>query len=105
MSKNMSVLRRFFGYFRGTFRGTGAFRIEVEWCDEDKVFIASSDDVDGLVLEAESIDEMIKNLHDVVPMLLEANGQVDRRRENRNDEIDVHFKDTISTPVSQAQFA
>ena len=64
--------------------GKKIYRIEVEWCDEDEVFIASSPDIDGLILEAETADEMMKYLQDVVPMMLEEYGLVEKNKANKN---------------------
>ncbi len=75
--------------------GKKIYRIEIEWCDEDEVFIASSRDIDGLLLEAETPNEMLENLQDVVPMLLEENGMLSK---NKIDEglIDMHLQGALS---------
>ena len=64
--------------------GKKIYRIDIEWCDEDEVFIASSPDIDGLLLEAETTNEMLENLQDVVPMLLEEYGLVEKNKGNKN---------------------
>jgi len=48
--------------------------IRAEWDDEAGVWVATSDDVPGLVTEAKSIDALSKKLEVLVPELLEANG-------------------------------
>ncbi|WP_235012791.1 DUF1902 domain-containing protein [Spiribacter roseus] len=48
--------------------------IRAEWDDEAGVWVTTSDDVPGLVTEAESIDALSKKLEVLVPELLEANG-------------------------------
>jgi len=44
------------------------------WEDEASVWIATSDDVPGLITEAETCDALVKKLQIMVPELLEANG-------------------------------
>ena len=48
--------------------------IRCSWDDEAKVWIATSDDVPGLVLESGSFDELEKRIRYAVPELLELNG-------------------------------
>ena len=38
------------------------FNVNIEWIAEDKVYLATSDDIDGLILEAATINEMVENL-------------------------------------------
>jgi predicted RNase H-like HicB family nuclease len=54
-------------------------RIEVkaEWDAEAKVWVATSDDLPGLVTEAETVEALQKKLAIMVPELLEANGTLD----------------------------
>ena len=48
--------------------------INVEWLEESKVFLATSDDVKGLVLEADTLDDLVRDLKEIVPILIEENG-------------------------------
>jgi hypothetical protein len=48
--------------------------VNATWDDEAKVWVAVSDDVPGLVAEAEDVPQVIKKLEVLVPELLEANG-------------------------------
>ena len=48
--------------------------IRVEWDDEAEVWVATSDDVPGLVAESETIEALVLKLKILVPELLEANG-------------------------------
>ena len=50
------------------------FRILANWDDEAAVWIAESDDVPGLVTEADTVDGLIAKLKVMIPELLEANG-------------------------------
>jgi hypothetical protein len=50
------------------------YTVNATWDDEAKVWVAVSDDVPGLVAEAEHVPQVIKKLEVLVPELLEANG-------------------------------
>jgi len=45
-----------------------------DWDDEAEVWIATSDEVPGLVLESGSFDALVERLRFAVPELLELNG-------------------------------
>jgi len=49
------------------------YRIKLNWDDEACVWIATSDDVRGLVLEDESFDELLREVQLAVPTLLGLN--------------------------------
>jgi predicted RNase H-like HicB family nuclease len=53
-------------------------RIEVkaEWDPEAKVWVATSDDLPGLVTEAETVEALQRKLATMIPELLEANGNL-----------------------------
>lgn len=53
-------------------------RIEVraEWDPEAKVWVATSDDLPGLVTEAETVEALQQRLAVMIPDLLEANGEL-----------------------------
>ncbi len=48
---------------------TGA-RIEVIFDDEARVFVATSKDVKGLVVEADTIEQLMTETNELIPMLL-----------------------------------
>ncbi len=48
-------------------------KINAEWDDEAAVWVATSDDVDGLAIEASTMDALIERLKIVIPELMEAN--------------------------------
>lgn len=52
------------------------FFIRAEWDDEACVWVATSDDVPGLVTEAETLESLSTKLQSLVPELLDANGHV-----------------------------
>ena len=47
--------------------------VNFEWDDEAKVWIATSDDIDGLVLESESLDRLMQRVRIAAPELIEQN--------------------------------
>lgn len=48
--------------------------VRAEWDSDAQVWVASSDDVPGLVTEADTIEALDAKLQTMVPELLEANG-------------------------------
>lgn len=50
------------------------FFIRAEWDDESQVWVATSDDVPGLVTEGETLEQLIQKLKIMIPELLDANG-------------------------------
>jgi predicted RNase H-like HicB family nuclease len=50
------------------------FFIRAEWDEEAKVWVATSDDVPGLVTEQATMEGLIEKLKIIIPELLEANG-------------------------------
>jgi len=48
--------------------------VRAEWDAEAAVWVATSDDVPGLITEAETIEALDAKLKSMVPELLEANG-------------------------------
>jgi len=61
------------------------FVVEAKWDDEAEVWVAESDEVPGLVTEADSRTRLIEKLKGLVPELLELNGYPF----DRNKEIDL----------------
>jgi len=61
------------------------YTIKLEWDSEANVWIATSDDVPGLVLESGSFDALIERVKYAVPELLEINGV-------KHNEIPLYFK-------------
>ena len=51
-----------------------SYRITMAWDQDASIWIATSNDVPGLVLESESFDELILKVRAAVPELLELNG-------------------------------
>jgi predicted RNase H-like HicB family nuclease len=51
--------------------------IRAEWDSEASVWVATSDDVPGLVAEADTEEALLAKLHVLIPELLDANGYPD----------------------------
>jgi hypothetical protein len=51
--------------------------VHAKWDDEVKVWVATSNDISGLVTEADSMDALVKKLQVIIPELLDANGYPD----------------------------
>lgn len=49
-------------------------KVKAEWDAEAGVWVAESDDVPGLVTEAETVEALSDKLRELIPELLEANG-------------------------------
>lgn len=54
---------------------TRAITVTARWDDEARVWIAGSEDVSGLVVEADTWADMIEEVRLVLPDLLELSGQ------------------------------
>ena len=46
---------------------------QVEWLDDGQCFMATSDDIDGLVLQADNIAEMEEEMRDIIPFYSRGN--------------------------------
>lgn len=52
----------------------GVYEIRAQWDSEAGVWVAESDDVPGLVAEADSPNALFQKLRTLIPELLELNG-------------------------------
>jgi predicted RNase H-like HicB family nuclease len=50
------------------------YTVKAEWDDEASVWVATSDDVPGLVTEAATMERLMEKLRLMVPEMLELNG-------------------------------
>jgi predicted RNase H-like HicB family nuclease len=50
------------------------YRVTAFWDQEASVWVAESQDVPGLVTEADTVEQLVAKLRTMVPELLEANG-------------------------------
>ena len=54
---------------------TMSYRVKMHWDGEADVWVATSEDVPGLVLESGSFDALLERIKYAIPELLELNGQ------------------------------
>jgi predicted RNase H-like HicB family nuclease len=66
-----------------------ALTIRAVWDDEAKVYVAESDDVPGLITEADTVSALVQKLKYLIPELLDENGYSD------GDEIPFTVKSEI----------
>ena len=57
----------------------GVYEIRAQWDSEAGVWVAESDDVPGLVAEADSPNVLVQKLRILIPELLELNGVLSDR--------------------------
>jgi len=58
--------------------------VQALWDGEAQVWVASSDDVPGLITEAETMESLLAKLRVLIPELLQANGMM-----ASNEQIDI----------------
>jgi predicted RNase H-like HicB family nuclease len=49
------------------------YKVQASWDREAEVWVAESEDIPGLVTEAETIEALTAKLHQIIPELLELN--------------------------------
>ena len=54
------------------------YNIDYQWDEEAKVWIVTSEDVPGLVLESDSRDDLTGTVRDVVLELVKLNGSLEK---------------------------
>ncbi len=74
--------------------------VEARWDSEAGVWVAESDDVPGLVAEAESMNALVEKVRVLVPELLELNGALEPGQKSVNVLIRAHYEETASVPVT-----
>ena len=62
--------------------GTKQITVNAEWDSEAKVWVATSDDVPGLITEAGTVESLAEKLSVMIPELLDANGALVGLRAN-----------------------
>ena len=60
--------------------------VKAFWDPEARVWVADSDDVPGLVAEADTVEQLIEKLHLLIPILLQENGAL-----NAEDASEIPF--------------
>ena len=57
-----------------------SYNIQLAWDDEAKVWMATSDDIPGLILENESADKLIQRVILTAPEIIKLNG-IEKRQD------------------------
>lgn len=71
------------------------FKIDIEFDVQAQVFIATSKDIHGLALEADTPEEMRRHLSDVVPVLLQRNHGISLAEEADKHTLDLNIKSIL----------
>lgn len=71
------------------------YRIEASWDPEAEVWVATSEDVPGLVTEAASVEALTGKLRILIPELLEANGVFRRDTATLSFELTSYRQESI----------
>jgi predicted RNase H-like HicB family nuclease len=75
-----------------------AFEVTAVWDPEAGVWVAESNDIPGLVAEAETMDELVPELEKIIPALI-AENHVQTPRGSRLDyHLVAHIKSSIDVP-------
>ena len=75
--------------------GRGEFTVRAFWDAEAAVWVAESEDVPGLITEADTVEQLLTKLAVMVPELLEANGVI----LPNDDDSDIPFTFLAETQV------
>jgi predicted RNase H-like HicB family nuclease len=66
------------------------YTVTAFWDDDAKVWVATSDDVPGLVTEARTLDALVERVHAVTPELLDDNAHLIEGGRDADEKIDIH---------------
>jgi predicted RNase H-like HicB family nuclease len=75
------------------------YEVEARWDSEAGVWVAESDDIPGLVAEAESMNALVEKVRVLVPELLELNGGLEPGQKTVNVLVRAHHEETASVSV------
>lgn len=74
--------------------------VKAEWDPEAEVWVATSEDVPGLVAEAQDFESLREKVEVLIPELLEANGRLPQDDgEEIPYEVESHREGTIAIPA------
>jgi hypothetical protein len=75
------------------------YEVEARWDSEAEVWVAESEDIPGLVAEAESMNALVEKVRILVPELFELNGGLEPGQKSVNVLVRAHYEETASVPV------
>jgi len=70
--------------------------VTAEWDDEGEVWVATSDDIPGLVTQAKSLEALLERVSAVTPELLEDNAHLLPGGKAPQGSIDLHIVSQLS---------
>ena len=76
------------------------YEVEARWDCEAGVWVAESEDIPGLVAEAESMNALVEKIRVLVPELFELNGGLEPGQKVVNVLLRAHHEETTSVPVA-----
>jgi predicted RNase H-like HicB family nuclease len=76
------------------------YQVEAHWDSEAGVWVAESEDIPGLVAEAESVNALVGKIRVLVPELFELNGGLEPGQKVVNVLLRAHHEETASVPVA-----
>jgi predicted RNase H-like HicB family nuclease len=76
------------------------YEVEAHWDPEAGVWVAESDDIPGLVAEAESMTALVEKVRVLVPELFELNGGLEPGQKVVQVHVRAYHEETASVPVA-----
>jgi hypothetical protein len=76
------------------------YEVQARWDSEAGVWVAESDDIPGLVAEAESMNALVEKVRVLVPELFELNGGLELGQKVVDVRVRAHHEETASVPVA-----
>ena len=82
---------------------TAKYIVTAQWDDEGSVWVATSDDIPGLVTQSPTLDGLLARVTAIAPELLEDNAHLlsDERRPGAT--IDIHIVSELQIPSVAAE--
>jgi hypothetical protein len=75
------------------------YEVEARWDSEAGVWVAESEDIPGLVAEAESMNALVEKVRVLVPELFQLNGGLEPGQKVVEVLVRAHHEETASVPV------
>jgi predicted RNase H-like HicB family nuclease len=76
------------------------YEVEAHWDSEAGVWVAESEDIPGLVTEAESLNDLVEKIRLLVPELFELNGGLEPGQKTVNVLVRAHHEETARVSVA-----
>lgn len=75
------------------------YQVDAHWDSEAGVWVAESDDIPGLVAEAESMNALVEKVRVLAPELFELNGGLEPGQKTVDILVRAHYEETASVSV------